>query len=149
MFVSCSRPDCVPAGAPFIHVSSIHATAASSCTANKASAALFKKTWFTHDPEATATTARIPAVFRLGRGSVSSRFEVTIKPQVAIGAGKELCINIPADVINKCSNLSTMCGGGRQCGFNITTARFKAGKKYHTCCIQGLVSSDGEWPVGI
>lgn len=123
----------------------MRARADPACAADKATLAQLPKAWFTLDPTATAKSTRgITAAFRRASraGGAVDRFEIVVKASTAIGAGRDLCVNVPAANSNKCKTLLELCAGGL-CTANITTGRFKVGKKLQTCCVAARAQVGG------
>lgn len=121
------------------------------CASDRATLAQLSKAWFSHDPAATAKSARggASAVFRRATTlDTADRFEVTLKAVGSAGAERALlCMNVPAAATNKCRTLRELCGGGGLCRANFTTGRFRVGKRLHVCCVAAHAQLGGELQV--
>ncbi|KAI8476590.1 MAG: hypothetical protein J3K34DRAFT_400882 [Monoraphidium minutum] len=111
-------------------------TTAASCAADRKGLRIFKKSFWSMYPAATKkSTNQVSGKFS------DNKWAVTIKGKAAIGASKQLCVNIPQTDPNQCKTLAQLCGSGANCGVVITSTKStiseQRGTKY--CCVPTLV----------
>ncbi|KAI8468521.1 MAG: hypothetical protein J3K34DRAFT_522896 [Monoraphidium minutum] len=108
----------------------------SSCSADSKGLAAFRKAWWTTDPSAQKKGPQVSGAYKKATSTIQAGWEVKIKPRTPIGAGQDLCINIPQDAANPCKT-ANQAFGGAQAKVELATTKFKppGDKKWSYCCV--------------